>query len=43
MEDDYRVFKKLKKGKMTEEEFDFEIGFDEVEKLNNKKFSKCVG
>ncbi|ABP00873.1 predicted protein, partial [Ostreococcus lucimarinus CCE9901] len=30
MEDDYRALKKLKKGKMTEEEFDLEIGFDEV-------------
>jgi ATP-dependent RNA helicase DDX55/SPB4 len=43
MEDDYRALKKLKKGKMTEEEFDLEIGFDEVEKSNNKKPSKRAG
>ena len=43
MEDDYRALKKLKKGKMTEEEFDLEIGFDEVERSNNKKPSKRTG
>lgn len=35
MEDDYRALKKWKKGKMTDEEFDLEIGFDE-ESLNAK-------
>ena len=37
MEDDYRALKKLKKGKMTEEEFDLEIGFDEESKSKPKK------
>jgi len=37
MEDDYRALKKLKKGKMTEEEFDLEIGFDEDPKSKTKK------
>lgn len=37
MEDDYRALKKLKKGKMTEEEFDLEIGFDEEPKSKPKK------
>ena len=27
--DDYRALKKLKKGKITEEEFDFELGFEQ--------------
>ena len=29
--DDYRALKKLKKGKITEEEFDFELGFEQPE------------
>jgi len=29
LEDDYRALKRWKKGKMTDEEFDLEIGFDE--------------
>ena len=38
MEDDYRALRKVKKGKMTEEEFDLEIGFDEdVSKTKNSK------
>ena len=38
MEDDYRTLRKVKKGKMTEEEFDLEIGFDEdVSKTKNSK------
>ena len=38
MEDDYRALRKVKKGKMTEEEFDLEIGFDEdVSKTKNGK------
>ena len=39
MEDDYRALKKLKKGKMTEEEFDMEIGFEE-EKPKSKTNKK---
>lgn len=27
--DDYRALKKLKKGKISEEEFDFELGFEQ--------------
>ena len=41
MEDDYRALRKVKKGKMTEEEFDLEIGFDEdVPKTKNSKRSR---
>jgi ATP-dependent RNA helicase DDX55/SPB4 len=41
MEDDYRALRKVKKGKMTEEEFDLEIGFDDdVPKTKNSKRSR---
>jgi len=39
LDDDYRALKKWKKGKMTDEEFDLEIGFDE-ETLNAKPKKK---
>ena len=39
LDDDYRALKRWKKGKMTDEEFDLEIGFDD-ETLNTKPKKK---
>lgn len=36
LDDDYRALKKLKKGKISEEEFDFEMGFDQPDGMSKR-------
>lgn len=36
LDDDYRALKKLKKGKITEEEFDFEMGFEQPDGMSKR-------
>ena len=36
LDDDYRALKKLKKGKISEEEFDFEMGFEQPDGMSKR-------
>ena len=36
LDDDYRALKKLKKGKISEEEFDFELGFEQPDGMSKR-------